>query len=207
MTSSKCKHFPHYWPFVRGIHRSPVNPPHRGQWRGALMFSLICAGTNGWVNNRDARVFRRHRAHNDVTVIRHDQFRRPYGFSIKKTNFRQGWSSYKCCIGMDGTQFNRTGINLIRYAWWHVKTPSPQRDEFTFISAKVCFTKTSWAHNPNHVKESTFCPSMAKYWSQQLTMLHMSRQLNRCNIRPTLTCLDHQCYSYSKIPDHNTAIL
>ena len=34
----KWKHFPHYWPFVRGIHRSPVNP-HKGQWRGALMFS------------------------------------------------------------------------------------------------------------------------------------------------------------------------
>ena len=39
----KCKHFPHYWPFVRGIHRSPVNSPHKGQWRGALMFPLICA--------------------------------------------------------------------------------------------------------------------------------------------------------------------
>ena len=39
----KCKHFPPYWPFVRGIHRSPVNSPHRDQWRGALVFSLICA--------------------------------------------------------------------------------------------------------------------------------------------------------------------
>ena len=25
----KWKHFPRYWPFVRGIHRSPVNSPHR----------------------------------------------------------------------------------------------------------------------------------------------------------------------------------
>ena len=39
----KWKHFPRYWPFVRGIHRSPVNSPHKGQWRGALMISLICA--------------------------------------------------------------------------------------------------------------------------------------------------------------------
>ena len=39
----KWKHFPHYWPFVRGIHRSPVNSTHKGQWRGAWMFSLICA--------------------------------------------------------------------------------------------------------------------------------------------------------------------
>ena len=38
----KWKHFPRYCPFVRGIHRSPVNSPHKGPWRGALMFSLIC---------------------------------------------------------------------------------------------------------------------------------------------------------------------
>ena len=49
----KWKHFPPYWPFVRGIHRSPVNSPHKGQWRGALMFSLICVWINGWVNNRE----------------------------------------------------------------------------------------------------------------------------------------------------------
>ena len=36
----KWKHFPRHWPFVREIHRSPVNSPHKGQWRGALMFSL-----------------------------------------------------------------------------------------------------------------------------------------------------------------------
>ena len=39
----KWKNFPRYWPFVRGIHRLPVNSPHKGQWRRALMFSLICA--------------------------------------------------------------------------------------------------------------------------------------------------------------------
>ena len=39
----KWKHFPRYWPFVWGIHRSPVFSPHKGQWRGALMFSLIWA--------------------------------------------------------------------------------------------------------------------------------------------------------------------
>ena len=50
----KWKHFPRYWPFVRGIHRWPVDSPHKGQWHGALRFSLICAWTNGWANNRDA---------------------------------------------------------------------------------------------------------------------------------------------------------
>ena len=50
----KWKHFPRYWPFVRGIHRSPVNSPHKCQWRIALMLSLICARINAWENNREA---------------------------------------------------------------------------------------------------------------------------------------------------------
>ena len=54
----KWKHFPRYWPFVRVIHRSPVKYPKKSQWRGALMFSLICACDS-----------RRHRAHYDVTVM------------------------------------------------------------------------------------------------------------------------------------------
>ena len=66
----KWKHSPRYWLFVRGIHRSPVNsPPHEGQWRGALMFSLIYVWINGWVNNREAGDLRRYRAHYDVTVM------------------------------------------------------------------------------------------------------------------------------------------
>ena len=53
----KWKHFPRCWSFVQGIHRSPVNSPHKGQWRGALMFSLIAGD------------LRRHRAHYDVIVM------------------------------------------------------------------------------------------------------------------------------------------
>ena len=49
--------------------RSPVDSPHKGQWRGALTFSLICASTNGWANNWDASDLRCHRAHHDVTVM------------------------------------------------------------------------------------------------------------------------------------------
>ena len=65
----KWKHFPRNWPFVRGIHRSPVNSPHKGQWRGALMFSLICVWINDWVNNREADDLRRYHAHYDIIVM------------------------------------------------------------------------------------------------------------------------------------------
>ena len=64
------ENFPRHWPFVQGIHRSSVNFPHKGQWRGALMFSLICTRRNGWVNNGDAGDLRRHRAHHDVIVMK-----------------------------------------------------------------------------------------------------------------------------------------
>ena len=62
----KWEHFPRNWPFVRGIHWSP----HKGQWRGALMFSFICVWINDWVNNREAGDLRRHRGHYDVNVMK-----------------------------------------------------------------------------------------------------------------------------------------
>ena len=55
--------------FVRKIHRSPVNSPHKGQWRGVLMFSLIWVSINGWVINRETGHLRRYHAHYDVNVI------------------------------------------------------------------------------------------------------------------------------------------
>ena len=66
---SKCKHFPRYWLFWRGIHRSAVNSPHKGQWHGTLMFSLICPWINAWVNNRETCYLRRHCTHYDVIVM------------------------------------------------------------------------------------------------------------------------------------------
>ena len=70
------------------IHRSPVNSPHKGQWRRVLMFSLICAWTNDWANHRHTGDLRRHRAHYDVTVM------------ITKMlgdQQAQQWSSFECC--------------------------------------------------------------------------------------------------------------
>ena len=47
----KWKHFPHYWPFVWGIHQSLVNSLYKGQWRRSLMFSLICT-LNKWLSKQ-----------------------------------------------------------------------------------------------------------------------------------------------------------
>ena len=75
----KWKHFPRHWPFVWGIHRSLVNSPYKGQWRGALMFSLICACINAPINNREAGDLRRHRAHYDVIVMKYPYQKLPAG--------------------------------------------------------------------------------------------------------------------------------
>ena len=60
----KWQHFPRHCPFVRGIHRSPVNSPYIGQWCG-----VICAWLKYWVNNREDGDLIRHRGHYDVIVM------------------------------------------------------------------------------------------------------------------------------------------
>ena len=51
----KWKYFPGYWPFVRGIHRGPVNSPQKELWRGAFivlfdlrMNKLLSKQSWGW---------------------------------------------------------------------------------------------------------------------------------------------------------------
>ena len=97
----KWKHFPRYWPFLRGIHRSLVNSLHKGQWRRALMFSLICAWMNGWVNNGEAGDLRRHRAHYDVIVMCMNWMSflwlgYPKWKSAIKNNLKKEWETSLC---------------------------------------------------------------------------------------------------------------
>ena len=104
-----------YWPFVRGIHRSPVNSPHKGQWRRALMFSLICARINGWINKCGAGDLRRHRVHYDVTIMRRRADNRPIPwisqfhipqYTIQKRNVHISalngalWDMRQCIVGL-----------------------------------------------------------------------------------------------------------
>ena len=65
MMTSSNETFPRYWPFVRGIHRSPVNSPHKGQWCGALVFLSAPESKLG-----KAVDLERYRAHYNVTVMR-----------------------------------------------------------------------------------------------------------------------------------------
>ena len=62
----------------------PVNFPHKGQWRGALMFALICVWINAWVNNRKAGDLRRYCAHYDIIVM----------FPLQRASNVQLWFHY-----------------------------------------------------------------------------------------------------------------
>ena len=54
----KFKHFPHHWPSVWGIHRSPVDSPHKRQWWGTLIFPFISVCANFCTNSRQTREYR-----------------------------------------------------------------------------------------------------------------------------------------------------
>ena len=67
----KWKHFPRYWPSVRG-----GNPPVTGEFpsqrpasQSLDVFFFICAWINHSVNNREAGDLRSHCAHYDVIVM------------------------------------------------------------------------------------------------------------------------------------------
>ena len=87
------KHLPRCWPYLPGIPRSPVNSPHKGQWRGALIFCVVCARTNCWTNTRDAGDLRRHGAHYDVTVMTGVYFG-DTNWNLNTPNPKGKWTSF-----------------------------------------------------------------------------------------------------------------
>ena len=98
------------------------------QWRGALMFSLICSRINGWVNNREAGDLRRHHAHYDVIVMKYQSFiTQWFSWRIIIANSQQKFSSVRYhqavlsssvaskAIVLGYSRSPLLGINVI---WW-----------------------------------------------------------------------------------------
>ena len=110
----KWKHFPRYWPVVRGIHRSPVNSWHKGQWCGALMISLICDWINNWVkNNREAGDLIRHHAHYDVIVMK---------YSEESSEHMEDWFNFFKVLDSEMPSYDIQSTNsLSTYeSWWQL---------------------------------------------------------------------------------------
>ena len=143
----KWKHFPRYWPFVRGIHRSPVNSPHKGQWRGAFMFSFICAWINRWVNNREGGDLRRYRTHYDVIVMFPE-------------NLNGMFQATKCGF---------VEVGLTHWSWrigYDLKCTMSKH--VSLIETQSCMPKNFTCGN------STLTKSMAEWWQQLLTRFNGS---------------------------------
>ena len=79
--------FPPLLALYAGIHQSPMISPHKGQWRGALMFSLICTWANGRANNQNTSDLRRHCTHHDATVMKIVQIVRGYHVDFVSEKF------------------------------------------------------------------------------------------------------------------------
>ena len=113
----KRKHFPRYWTFVRGIHRSPVNSPHKGQWRQ-------------WVNNREAGDLRRNPALYDVIVM----YRLKGAFwSLASTTVMHSTDSIWFLWAADSSSlFYQYGLTIIP-AWIINRKPSKVWDEVAYL--------------------------------------------------------------------------
>ena len=117
----KWKYFPRYWSFVRGIHRSPVNSLHKGQRRGALMFSLISAWINGWQNKRETGDLRRHHhAHYDVIVMSLSSgiyASVNWNIIVSGNDLLSFWyQAITSCIGINGV----SSQDAVKFTpWWH----------------------------------------------------------------------------------------
>ena len=164
--------FPRYWPFVRGIHRSPVNSPHKGQWRGALMFSLLCTWINGWVNTSEAGDSRRYRVHYDVIIV---ILYEVYCTVYPKKYAHGFWFAVLCC-GYTLTDFP-ISIRLTSLALWQ-STDCPSAGKATLMNMDKYFMWIHYErlHNHNKAKHNkTVCIFLGIYCK--------CYEVPQCNIR------------------------
>ena len=87
----------------------PVNSPHKGQWHGALMFSLICIWINGWVNNREA---------GDVSVMTYVSVRWHLCIeTVPRVTSQKYWdiSFYQPCGCLFLTSYNNATMEALHY--------------------------------------------------------------------------------------------
>ena len=124
----KWKHFLRYWPFV-----------HKGHWRRALMFSLIWAWINDWVNSREAGDLRRRRAHCDVilmitmiTWIKGDVINDAFLHWLNTDSERMKWSTHELWLRLWFT------IEITSWwARWRLKSPTSRLFTQPFVQAQI----------------------------------------------------------------------
>ena len=129
--------------------------PAQGQWRGAMMFSLICALTNGSVNNHEANELRRHRAHYDVIVM--------YNCNADL----RGWQHTSPFTAIKWTNYNGREMNYHRREMW--------------VSQSITVTSHDWYSVPNNQQLHCWFNSFFRCTSRKTSKL---RAIGLCEGNP-----------------------
>ena len=119
-----------------------VNSPHKGQWRGTLMFSLICAWISSWVNNREAGDLRCYCAHYDINVM--NAFESNRHITIKVNNYIT--TCTHCCwvnsLASSGIQRKSSWLSVILNKWRNALQLDPSAQYSCYINTCVLFTRS-----------------------------------------------------------------
>ena len=187
----KWKHFPRYWPRARGIHRWAVNSPHKGQWRGALMFSLISAWINSWANNHEAGDLIHHRAHYDVTVMLASLFSKRAHWKHVHDSFWTFRSTIKAVLvcsllfpprkGQIGKHWLTSAINTSVYIElrWGLSSPT-----LCYFEPKGSYLNLTWPGDSKWRHRFQYIPWISRICGNSWCWISRMR---RCT--PDLTCL------------------
>ena len=120
--------------------------PHKYQWHGALIFSLICAWINGWVNNREAGDLRRHRAHYDVIVIIHTCHNPSYSLAIFfRWEIKQSVAQTNWSVRLDATTRDKTKWTALIWYFTFLETWTPN---VVGQIAEITHHRLEWWHTP-----------------------------------------------------------
>ena len=123
---------------------NPVSSPHKGQWHGAFMFSLIWARMIVWKNNREAGDLRHHRAHYDVIVTKfrdREHYRRKAWNCNYKHNLEIRVCTYivQCAISLENSTYVMSNIPTWGEAWGHQSLSHVNRNSFNITQTSLCY--------------------------------------------------------------------
>ena len=143
-----------------GSPRSPVNSPHKGQWRGALMFSLICVWINSWVNNREVGDLRCYRAQYDVILLSWSTLHKSLmtGRHVGKYTGQSPWCLSSIYSVINKCEINCKYIVMADLIWWcifvHLTARLSTDGKRAPLTASDRQPQGSLAHMYNAVTES-----------------------------------------------------
>ena len=147
----------------------PVNSPHKGQWRRALMFSLISVWIKGWVNNCEAGDLRRHHGHYDVIVMK--------GHHPRLLATAMKWvTKYRQKLWVAGTCYMRNGQTLM-------KTSSFWANFRHWLHRKLSFWHSGTASYEYFFKMTT-CPFQYRVFDTESLSMPYFHDLMKCQCWP-----------------------